>query len=83
MIEVSIYIKDHYIVKMDAEYYEGPAKVKVYTGDMANSDPFLQYDLRKGDYVRVDWKSQSVKIVTDDKAVIFKADAIRIENPLE
>lgn len=75
MVEVSIYIKDHYVENMDAEYYEGPASIHINTG--------REYRIRKGEYVHVDWKTQSVKIITDDKAVIFKADAIRIENSLE
>ena len=75
MIEVSIRIKDHYVEDMNAEYFEGPASIYVNTGK--------EYRIRKGEYVHVDWKTQSVKIITDDKAVIFRADAIRIENPLE
>ena len=75
MTEVSIHIKDHYVEKMDAEYYEGPANIYVDTG--------REYRIRKGEYVHVDWKTQSVKIVTDDKTVIFRADVIYIENSLE
>lgn len=75
MIEVSIRIKDHYVEDMNAEYYEGPASIHVNMGK--------EYRIRKGDHVHVDWKTQSVKIVTDDQVVIFRADIIYIENPLE
>lgn len=75
MTEVSIHIKDHYVENMNAEYYEGPASICIDTG--------REYRIRKGEYVHVDWKTQSVKIITDDKAVILRADIIYVDNPLE